>query len=497
MRDLLQDPLWQGDSLGCPLPESPHAVSVSLPLWDHVIGYEEGDPAVVGKMMAGYPRFFLPPLTQALFKQAESAFAREGEGCLVFPSKVAAERCAEFVEKRQPEHAIRVEEMIPSGLWVVVFPESIRATVRLYWRFSGEIVSSRWAKSAMENVSADVAAGLVAKQQIRARLARLAGVGAGDVFLFPSGMAAVFAVHRMLETVLPGRRSVQLDFPYVDVLKVQEQFGQGVDFHPIVTPKVLEEVREQAAGNRLNGVFCEIPSNPMLSCVPVAELGPDLRKHGVPLVIDDTVASVININALKYADVVTTSLSKAFSGVGDVLAGAVTLSPASPFYGAFREFLDSELATNDIVWWEDAVALERNSRDFPKRARRASLNATLLAKFLEGHRNVERVYYPNVSEPGFSDLARPNGLGGCLLTFTLKDPSAVAAVYDALKVCKGPSLGTNFTIACPYTMLAHYTELDWAAECGVPPHLLRVSVGLEEMDDLYERFETALAKADR
>ena len=497
MRDLLQDPLWQGDSLGCPLPESPHAVSVSLPLWDHVIGYEEGDPEVVGKMLSGYPRFFLPPLTQALFKQAEAAFAHEGEGCLVFPSKVAAERCRNFVEQRQPECSIRLEEMPPCGLWVIVFPESIRATVRLYWRFSGEIVSSRWAKAALENAPANATAGRVAKVQIRERLAKLASVRAGDVFLFPSGMAAVFAVHRMLESVLPGRRSVQLDFPYVDVLKVQEQFGQGVKFYPIVTPDVIKEVCAQASANELNGVFCEIPSNPMLSCVPLAEIGPELRAHRVPLVIDDTVATVINIDALKYADVVTTSLSKAFSGVGDVLAGAVTLNPTSPFYAKFRAYLDSELAENDIFWWEDAVTLEANSRDFPKRARRASLNATLLARFLETHRNVDRVFYPDVTAPGFSELARPNGLGGCLLTFTLKDPSAVASVYDALRVCKGPSLGTNFTIACPYTMLAHYTELEWAAECGVPSHLIRVSVGLEEMDDLYERFETALAQADR
>ena len=64
--------------------------------------------------------------------------------------------------------------------------------------------------------------------------------------------------------------------------------------------------------------------------------------------------------------------------------------------------------------------------------------------------------------------------------------------YNALKVCKGPSLGTNFTLACPYVLLAHYNELDWAAKCGLPAHLIRVSVGLEDTKDLWRRFEKAL-----
>ncbi len=65
-------------------------------------------------------------------------------------------------------------------------------------------------------------------------------------------------------------------------------------------------------------------------------------------------------------------------------------------------------------------------------------------------------------------------------------------VYDALEVCKGPSLGTAFTLVCPYVLLAHYEELAWAKSCGVPSHLLRVSVGLEEPQDLWERFLKAL-----
>lgn len=69
---------------------------------------------------------------------------------------------------------------------------------------------------------------------------------------------------------------------------------------------------------------------------------------------------------------------------------------------------------------------------------------------------------------------------GCLLSFELHPSLHTKVFYDHLLVNKGPSLGTNFTLVCPYTLLAHYCELDWAAGFGVSSHLIRVSVGLED-----------------
>ena len=64
--------------------------------------------------------------------------------------------------------------------------------------------------------------------------------------------------------------------------------------------------------------------------------------------------------------------------------------------------------------------------------------------------------------------------------------------YDNLAIYKGPSLGTNFTLACPYTILAHHNELEWAKEYGVDRWLIRVSVGLEDPDWLLQTFKDAL-----
>jgi len=90
-------------------------------------------------------------------------------------------------------------------------------------------------------------------------------------------------------------------------------------------------------------------------------------------------------------------------------------------------------------------------------------------------------------------VRRPDGGWGSLITFLPRHAATSSPrIYDRLAVCKGPSLGTIFTLACPFTLLAHYTELDWAESCGVSRHLIRISVGLEDPDALWRRLDAAL-----
>jgi len=81
------------------------------------------------------------------------------------------------------------------------------------------------------------------------------------------------------------------------------------------------------------------------------------------------------------------------------------------------------------------------------------------------------------------------------LTFT--NAASSKAFFDALDCVKGPSLGTNFTLASPYVILAHYQELDWAAQYGVESTLVRVSVGMEDEEVLKIWFEKALDAAEK
>lgn len=81
------------------------------------------------------------------------------------------------------------------------------------------------------------------------------------------------------------------------------------------------------------------------------------------------------------------------------------------------------------------------------------------------------------------------------MTFT--NDASSKAFFDTLACAKGPSLGTNFTLACPYTLLAHYQELEWAGSCGVNKNLVRVSVGLEDTETLDKWFLDALRAAEK
>ena len=490
MRDLLTDPAWRPEDLGVPLPDSPHAVSVAIPAWQDVVDYEEGHPRIAAAFQCGYPRFFLHPLVQELFESVGRSDAQEGECALVFPNAAAAQRCREFVELRTTAKVRLVEHAWLLGAVAVLLPAEDYKTARLYWRYCGDTLSSRMAEAILSEKT-PVPVTDAAAQTVRERLATLHSVSADDVFLYPSGMGAVSALHRALRAIHPGRPSAQLDFPYVDVLKVQEEYG-GAKFFPVADDASISALCALAGAREISGVFCEMPSNPLLRCVRVSRFAPALRENGVLLFIDDTIAGVTNIDALKFADAVTTSLTKSFSGTGDVLAGAVTLNPRSPHYPALHRLLLADSPIRSLLWHEDAAALELNSRDFAVRSTRTSETAAALVAWLEQHPAVEAVYYPR-DGGGFEEIARAGAGRGCLFSFVLKDPAQAPGVYDRLRVSKGPSLGTNFTLCCPYTLLAHYTELDWAARCGVRADLLRVSAGLEPIDDLIARFSRALA----
>ena len=492
MRDLLTDPAWKPDDLGLPLPDSPHACSVALPCWDHVIGYEENRSDIIDRMQCGYPRFFWNPTVDRLFSGATARFASGGDQCLVFPSEFTAARCSDFLREKGIE-GVAVHDLGRLGLHATTLPPAGWDWARRYWRYSGEIVSSRQANAYLADRPAVEAPDAI--QAVTSRLAARAGVPPHDVFLFPSGMAAVFAVHRMVLNLFPGRKSIQVGFPYVDVLHVQQHFGPGVHFFLSRGPEDVRDIVDCVQHGAASAVFCEVATNPLLQSPDVESIVPAARAHDIPVVIDDTIASSINLDVLPMADVVTASLTKYFSGAGDVMAGCVILRAESPFYADFAAFLST--SCESWMWGGDAAALEKNSRDYPQRMATINANAQALYEYLATVPGIDKVLYPAVTTPDwYRQMARPGGGNGGLMSILFKEPEGYAPpFYDALRVSKGPSLGTNFSLVCPYTLLAHYDELDWAESCGVPRHLVRIAVGLEPAEELIDRFREALDAA--
>lgn len=485
--------------LGLPIPDDEHAVSVCLPRWADNLGYEEGESRVIESMRCGYPRFFLHPSVVELFTECEKRFATADESCFAFPSSRIAHRCVEFLQARTGVSS----EVIEFGwrdIHAVRFPRDVRLEAMNFWQHSGEIISSRMAVAALKD-SGSIDSADTAKSVLRIRIADQLGMKPDEVYLFSTGMAAVFAAYCAFQSLFPDRKSVQFGFPYVDILKIQQRFGlnpkteAGVHLFANGSNAELLELKSLLESEAIMGLFCEIPGNPLLKSPNLERLSELAARHTFPILVDDTLGAITNIDVTPVADVIVTSLTKYFSGCGNVAAGTLILNPDKPFYDQLKLLLDREYEDN--LFEEDAVILEQNSRDVAHRVRIINQNTEALCDRLNDHPAVERVDYPKYQSTENYNAFKTDGGGfGGLFSLQLRDAEhAAPAFFDALEISKGPNLGTNFSLCCPYTILAHYKELEFAASCGISEYLIRVSIGLEDSEWIIERFEDALHTA--
>lgn len=487
---LIDRPRWRPEDLGRPIPESPHAVSACLPTWRDNIGYEEQEHRVHSRLRTGYPRFVYNRFCQDLFAEASNRFCGPEEAALVFPGEANADRFCQWMSD-QTGAECRVHDLGIHAARAVSFPAIHGKLARQRWQHCGEGISSRHAEACLNGSSPADASQAI--QTITAQVAAAMNCSAADVYLFPNGMNAIATLCRGLRSLLPGLSTAQFGFPYIDTLKIQQKLGTGVHFYPLGSDAELEQLEELLTREAIGGLLTEFPSNPLLQSPDIERLSDLARRHGFPLIIDDTVATPVNVDLLSSADAICTSLTKFFSGSGDVTAGAIVLNRTSQFYIELATFLKS--AELFGLWTSDAITLAENCVDFPARVRAINANAEQVVAALQEHPRVERVYHPSLNgRDRFARYQRTGSGYGGLFSILLKDAASTAApFFDALRISKGPNLGTSYSLACPYTILAHYDELPFAESCGVSPYLVRVSVGLEESGDLRERFEEALS----
>ncbi|SPJ78979.1 related to O-succinylhomoserine (thiol)-lyase [Fusarium torulosum] len=318
-----------------------------------------------------------------------------------------------------------------------------------------------------------------------------------DVYLYPAGMNAIFNAHRALLHAREPAKSISFGFPYVDTLKILQKFGPGCLFYGHASAQDLDDLEARLkAGERFLGLFCEFPGNPLLTCPDLTRIRKLADEYDFAVVVDETIGTFSNINVLPVADIVVSSLTKIFSGDSNVMGGGLVLNPESKYYRILKTAMDD--IYEDNYWPEDVIFMERNSRDFESRVVRINANSDAICKVLQTHPLVKRIYYPkfNDSKPHYEKVRLPDGGYGGLLSVVFQRKEYAQAFFDALDLAKGPSLGTNFTLASPYVLLAHYQELEWAEQFGVDPYLIRVSVGLEETTELVSTFTKALKAAE-
>jgi cystathionine gamma-synthase len=323
---------------------------------------------------------------------------------------------------------------------------------------------------------------------------RVSGLSEEDVYLYPAGMSSIFNTHRILmANRAEARKSICFGFPYIDTLKILEKWGPGCLFYGNGSDSDLDDLeRRLEQGERYLALFTEFPGNPLLNTPNLKRIRSLANKYDFALVVDETIGNFINVNALSLADVVVSSLTKVFSGDSNVMGGSAVYNPNGRMYHSLKKTHDIEYEDN--YWAEDAVFMERNSRDFISRIERVNVNAEAMADVLHSSPLVKQVYYPKYrpSKIHYDQCRNTNGGYGGLLSVTFRHIEEAVVFFDALEVQKGPSLGTNFTLSCPFVILAHYNELEWAAQFGVDADLVRISIGLENTADLKAIFEKAL-----
>lgn len=241
-------------------------------------------------------------------------------------------------------------------------------------------------------------------------------------------------------------------------------------------------------------LISESPTNPHLSVVDLprfVELG---RSHGVETLIDATLATPFNLRPLTAGvDYVLHSATKYLGGHNDLLAGVLVGSETA--LEPVRKLRGIMGAINSA---HNAYLLSRGLKTFPLRMQRHNDNGLAVARFLDEHPRIERVYYPGLeSHPEHEIAARTmRGFGG-LVTFLVKDADwrATARVVDACRIPRiGPSLGGAESLIEQPLVMSYYecTPAERAA-FGIADNMIRLSCGLEDTDDLVADLEQALA----
>lgn len=322
--------------------------------------------------------------------------------------------------------------------------------------------------------------------------------GAEDAIVTSSGMNAIASA--ICASMSAGEHMVTLREGYRGTFKMFDQhlarFGFSVSYADVSLQAI-----QAACNDKTRVVFLEFPTNPYLKLIDLAALVAFAKSRGIVTIVDATLASPLNLQALPLGiDLVTHSLTKYLNGHNDVIAGAV-LGQAAMIekVRSVRNLLGSNPDPHQCY------LLSRGIKTFAVRMKEHNRSALTIAEWLAKHPHVEKVWYPLVkSHPHFDLAQRYLKGGGGLISFQVKgaDSSqeaglkASTALIEALKIpTLGASLGGVESLIHQPTVMSYY-DMDAAARLkeGIFDNLIRFSVGLEDTEDLIADFEQALSQ---
>jgi cystathionine gamma-synthase len=320
------------------------------------------------------------------------------------------------------------------------------------------------------------------------KMAALEGAQAG--ISFATGMAAI---HTTLFTFLsPGSKAVAIrdtyGATYLHFTKILPRFG----IHCKVCDTQNESEILAAVADGCDLLYLETPTNPLLKIVNLRKMADAAHAAGAIVVVDNTFATPINQQPVELgADLVIHSATKYIGGHNDLMGGvAVGSRDLIKEIYAYRELTGPGLGAHR------AQMLLRSIKTLALRVNRQNENAIQMARYLEGHPKIGRVYYPGLESHPNHEIARSQmvGFGGVLSFEVPGGLEAIARFLPCLQYAfMAPNLGQVETVVGPPALTSHVelTEEERKSS-GVPEGLVRYAVGIEDIDDLLLDMKNAL-----
>lgn len=321
--------------------------------------------------------------------------------------------------------------------------------------------------------------------------AKLAALEGGeDALLFASGMGALTTT--LLSLLSAGDHLIMTTGSYHRTLDFARSYlprwGISVTFIAIDQSQALAEAI--CPNTRL--IFCETPTNPYLRVMDLASLVEVARKHALTTVLDSTFATPVNLRPLEYGvDLVVQSATKYLGGHNDLLAGAVI--------GSQQALEDIRLARGvlgGISNPQEAYLLLRGLKTLELRLLRQNENGLRVAQYLENHPKIARVYYPGLPSHPDHEIAQRQmrGFGGVVSFEIDGDFARTSRFIDLLNLPYiGPTLGGVESVIQQPAALYSLDALERKAD-GIKDNLVRYAIGIENVEDILEDLEQALAQ---
>ena len=324
-----------------------------------------------------------------------------------------------------------------------------------------------------------------------ARLANLEG--AEDCVVSSSGMSAITTT--ILALVQSGDHIVITDDSYKKTLEFCRSYLKQFAIECTIVPFGDYDVLDKAIRKNTRFIFSESPTNPYLNIFDLVKLKQIADRHHVLTLIDSTFATPFNQRPIEFGiDLVLQSCTKYLAGHNDILAGAVL--GREELIERIRDLHKSMGGTIDP---HCCYLLLRGLKTFPLRVQKQNDSALKVARFLEDHPQIKRIYYPWLeSHPHYEIATTQMTGGGGVVTFDIKGTINTARRFlDSLRLCYiGPSLGGVETLITHPALVSYYDYTrKQRYELGLTDTLFRLAVGIEDVEDIIQDLDQALRKS--